>query len=321
MSWIKDNTFLVGLGTATLVGTAGLGFLAIKGISRFDAAQLNYETALSEAQQYEATPLYPNDTNRDGKIKALGEYKQQVQALQTAFEPYRPKDAKSVSPPEFSNSLKAVSEELTKAFDQASIKYPPGFFCGFDEYKTKPADGGTTALLGIQLDAVKHLMLDLAKSGATELKNIHRPSLPEEKGQKYEPGQTDVARPLPLEITFTARESAVRSFLSALTNPAQRYLVIRSLRIQNTKKEPPRVADAKIDAATAPASATPAPAAPAAGFVFPGDVSPTSPNNDAKPETSQAESGRIAGQVLGSEELHVFLRLDLMLLQPAKPLP
>lgn len=318
MSWIKDNTFLVGLGGASLAGVAGLGFLAFKGLSRYDVAQAAYESALTDAQSYEQTPLYPNDTNRDGKIKALGEYRQSVNVLQASFEPYRPKELKNISPPDFSNLLKASSDEVAKAFDAASVKYPAGFFCGFDEYKTKPVDGGTTGLLGVQLHSVKSLMLELAKAGVGELKNIHRPSLPEEKGQKYEPTASDVARALPLEITFTARESSVRKFLSSLTNPGQQYLVIRSLRIQNTKKEPPRAADAKLDPPAAAGGTSPT--APTGGFVFPGDSATAQPA-EAAPEETPKDSSRIAGQVLGSEDLHVFIRADLMLFQPAKPLP
>jgi hypothetical protein len=319
MSWIKDNTFLVGLGGATLAGAVGLGFFAFKGLSRYDAAQASYESALSDAQSSEQTPLYPNDTNRDGKIKALGEYRQAVNALQASFEPYRPKELKNISPPDFSNLLKASSDEVTKAFDAASVKYPAGFFCGFDEYKTKPVDGGTTGLLSLQLQSVKALMHEIAKSGVSELKNLHRPSLPEEKGQTFAPNPTDVARALPLEITFTARESAVRKFFSSLSASGQPYLVIRSIRIQNTKKEPPRASDAKLDPPAAANAATPS--APAGGFVFPGDATSSAPAADTPPEEKANDASRIAGQVLGSEELNVFMRIDLMLFQPAKSLP
>jgi hypothetical protein len=177
-------------------------------------------------------------------------------------------------------------------------------------------------MLEYQLDGIRNLMLALAKSGASKLNNVHRPLLPEEGGNPWQPQPDQVARPLPLEITFTGPEKSVREFLSAISSPARQYVVVRSLRIANAKKDPPRAADAKFDnpAATPSSSGNPFGAAfPEGAFT----ETPTEGAGDAaapKPAPA-ADSSRILAQVLGNEELIVFLRLDLLQFLPAKTLP
>ncbi len=321
MSWIKENKFLAGLLGGTLLGVVGLYFLASSGGSRYDAAKERYDAASSEVSTYKKMPLYPSDANRDGKKKALNDYKEATEKLQSAFDAFRPKELKNTSPQEFTNRLKSVNDEVRKAFDDAGTKVPEAFFCGFESYKTNLARSGATGILDYQLGAVQNLMLALAKSGATELKNLHRPTLPEEDGNPYKPGDADVARPLPLEITFQGPEKAVRAFVSALSKTDERYFVIRSLRISNAKKEPPRAADAKFEK---PADAK-APAEGAfggGGFVLPGDEpKPAEAATPAPAAPAPADSSRILAQVLGNEEVQIFLRIDLMQFLPSKKLP
>lgn len=321
MSWIKENKFLAGLIGGTLLGVVALYWVGAKGSGRYTTAKEEYDAAASDAMGIEKLPVYPTDVNRDGKRKALDDYKKATESLQAAFEGFRPKEIKNVSPQEFTNNLRAVNAEVREAFGKATV-VPEPFFCGFENYKTNLARGNSTGILNYQLDSIRHLMLALAKSGATELKNLHRPALPEEDGKDFTPGPADVARRLPLEITFQGPEKAVRAFVSALTKADNQYVVIRSLRIANAKKEPPRAADAKFE--------KPATAKSAAvdnvfggGFVLPGEEPKP---EEAKPAEAAvvpppADSSRILAQVLGNEEVQVFLRLDLMQFLPAKKLP
>jgi len=139
-----------------------------------------------------------------------------------------------------------------------------------------------------------------------------------------------VARGLPLEITFKGPEKAVRAFLSSIAKPDGYYIVIRSLRITNEKKGPPRTADAKFDK---PAGAKPGAAKDPFGEFFTPDAEPTpapapgaTPAPGAAPAPAPAPAppiadNRILSQVLGDEQLQVFIRLDLMQFLPAKKLP
>ncbi len=331
MTWIKDNKFLVALIGTTLVGMILLYIVGSKGISSYEQAKEEFDTAASEASSFERLALYPRAENRDGKSKALEDYRKSIEALQAAFEPFRTAETPNISPQEFTNRLKAVNDEILAAFADSGTTVPDAFFAGFEDYKTTLARGNATGMLEFQLRAIKDLMLALANSGASGLKNFHRPPLPEEQGKPFQPQPADIARPLPLEITFTGPEQSVREFLSAINKLEGRFVVIRSLRIANSKKEPPRAADAKFESPTAAAAA---PAAPAAAdifggaFVLPADDAPAAadaekaPGEAAPPPAPKpADSSRILAQVLGDEELQVFLRLDILQFLPAKPLP
>lgn len=324
MSWIKENKFLAGLLGGTLVGVVALYFVGSRGAGSYDTAKEQFDLAAGEASAFERLSLYPTTENANAKRKALDEYKQSADELQAAFEPFRPKEITNISPQDFTNKLKTVNDEVRKALNDGGTKVPDAFFCGFEGYKTNPAAGPATGILGYQLDFIKSLMLSLAKSGASELKNLHRPLLAEEEGKEFKPADAAVARALPLEITFSGPEKAVRAFLSSITKPEGKYVVIRSMRISNAKKDPPRTADAKFEA---PRAARPAAGeAFSGGFVLPGEEPATPTDKPAEapapaPAPAPSDSSRILAQVLGNEEVQVFLRLDLMQFLPAKKLP
>lgn len=327
MSWIKDNKFAVGLGGGTLVGAVLLYFVGAKGASRYEKANEDFVAASGEVSNILKLQLAPKPENRDGKAKALDEYRKSAETLQAAFDAFRPKELKNVSPQEFTDHLKSVNDEVRKAFDDAGTKVPDPFFCGFEKYKTSVASGNTTGILDYQLNGIKSLMLSLAKSGATELKNLHRPSLLEEDGKEFKASDSDVARALPLEITFTGPEKSVRAFVSSIVKPEGQYVVIRSIRVTNAKKDPPRTADAKFEKPSAKPAAGASENVFGGGFVLPGeepkadDKKPAAAPTPAPAPAPAADSSRILSQVLGSEDVNVFLRLDLMQFLPAKKLP
>lgn len=324
MSWINDNKFMVGLGGGTLAGAILLYVVGSQGSKSYDVAKEQYDAAATEASGYEKLPLYPRTENKDGKSKALGEYRQAVESIQNQFAPFLPKEIKNVTPQEFTNHLLAANTEVRKAFEESGTTVPEPFFVGFEKYRTSLAPGNATGILDYQLGAVKNLMLALAKAKPSELKNLYRPLLPEDDGQAYTPPATLTARPLPLEITFTGTEKSAREFLSTIVKPDNQYFVVRSLRVTNVKKDPPRAADAQFDKP----AAKPAEAGGGAfggAFVLPGDepAAAATPATPAAPADTPkaADSSRILSQVLGNEQVHVFLRLDLLQFLPAKKLP
>lgn len=322
MSWIQDNKFIAGLGGGTFLGVALLAFLGIKGSSRYEAAMEKFVAASEEVGAMEKLPLYPKTANKDGKAKALAEYTRSLETLQTAFEPYRSKQVTNVTPQEFTTALLAANAEVSKAFEEAGTTVPEAFFLGFEGYKTTLAPAKTTGVLKFQLSAITKLMLALAKAKPTALKNLYRPPLPEEEGQAYTPSATAVARSFPLEITFTGSENSARQFVTALSSSENQLVVIRSLRVTNEKKDPPKAGDAKFDM---PAEEKPAAGDGGAfggGFVLPGDEPAVdAPAVESKPTPKAVDTSRILAQVLGSEQIQVFLRLDILEFLPAKKLP
>jgi hypothetical protein len=324
MSWIKENKFIVALGGGTLAGVVALYLVGASGANRYEDAKAQFDEAAAEALGFERLALYPQVANRDGKRKALDEYIKSTAALQEAFEKFRPKEIQNVSPQEFTDRLKAADEEIRKAFDDAGTILPDAFFAGFESYKTSLAPADTTGILAYQLDSIKQILLELAKSRPTELKNLHRPSLSEESDQPHTPLPDAVARPLPLELTFVGTERAAREFLSSIVKPEQQFVVIRALRISNTKKDPPQASDASFEKPADPAAGA-ATDTFGGGFVLPGeDEAPAAedaPAEDAAPSVAPVDSSRILAQVLGNEDVQVFVRLDVLQFLPSKKLP
>lgn len=322
MSWIKDNKFMVALGGGTFAGVILLYVVGSQGSKRYDEATAQYGAAAGEAAIFEKSALYPTIENKNEKSKALGDYVKAVESIQSAFAPYRPKEIKNLTPQEFTTHLLAANTEVRKAFEEAGTAVPEAFFMGFEKYKDRLASPNTTGTLDYQLGSIKTLILALAKAKPTELKNLYRPPLPEDEGQVFAPPATMAARPFPLEITFTGPEKSAREFISSIDKQDNQYIVVRSLRVTNAKKDPPRAADAQFEKA---ASTKPAAAADpfGGGFVLPGDDTPAAAATPEKPAVAPkaADSGRILSQVLGNEQVQVFLRLDLLEFLPAKKLP
>lgn len=329
MSWIQDNKFLVGLGGVTLVGAAALAFVGVQQSSRYTAASERYQEASSKAEGSVSLPLYPTTANRDGKAKAVADYRESVNGLQTAFGKFRPEPFQNIAPQEFTTRLKAANDEVRAAFEAGKTTLPDAFFSGFEGYTGALARENATGLLDYQLGAAKEMLLALAAAKPTALVNVYRPRLPEEDGTAWKPGPTDVSRPLPFEITFSGPESAARAFLSSLAKSDKYYYVIHTVRIANERKTPPLSADAKFDPiAPPPTSGAETPGTTA--FALPdAPADPNAPAAPAAPEPAPApapaepaaDSGRILSQVLGNEDVQVFVRLDVLQFLPVKELP
>ena len=158
----------------------------------------------------------------------------------------------------------------------------------------------------------------LAAAGPSELKNLHRPPLDEEEGKEFKRADNQVARALPIEVTFRASEKSVRSFFSALSKLDKHYAVVRSIRVSNVKKDPPRTSDAKFEN-PADAASQAAPADGAADLLA--QLTEAQPATEASNDSAPKAGVRILSQVLGMEELDVFVRIDLMQLLPPLKLP
>jgi len=321
MSWIKENKFIAGLAATTLVVLGILYFFGSSAAAKYDEAKQKFDEANSEATSFESMALYPKVENKAGKTKALDEYRKAVEGLQASFEPFRSKELENVSSQAFTDSLRLADEELRKAFEQAGTKVPDAFFVGFERYQASLAPERNTGILSFQLQAIKQTLLDLAKSSPSALLNLYRPNLAEEDGQAYAPGPNDVARALPFEISFIGPERSAREFLSAITKLDKYFISIKSLRVSNAKKDPPKASDAKFDAKAKPAAAK-AETAFGEGISLPGDSAPAAGEQPAVAAPSPpVNSGRILSQVLGSEEIQVFVRLEVLQFLPAKKLP
>ncbi len=322
MSWIQENRFAAGLGGITAVAAIGLAVWISKAGSSYTAAKEEYATSAGEVARMEGEKLYPNEDNQQAKKKAVDDYDKAVQDLQKSFAPYRAATPPNVDPAEYSELLAKAKDTAAKAFEAAKVELPAEFFLGSEAYTTSPVKKEATGILTYQLEAISQLAANLAAAAPTKLINIHRPLLVEEEGKVFDTKGKSF-RALPVEISFNGTESSLRKFLSSLDDSGKFYYVVRSMRVINEKTKAPTAADGnfKTEEEAAPDAGGGAadPFGGAGGFVLPGEEAATPPPaGDAAAATpapaapAAADDGAILQQVLGSEKINVFLRIDII---------
>ena len=343
MNWIKQNPFLSGLFGGTLVLCGLLSIIATKGASKYQDSKIRFENAFREVTKSEKLQLYPIAQNRQAKIKALDDYNDSIDKLREFHSKFQIDPKVNLSTQEFTGHLKAANEEVVNAFKAAESKLPDDFFMGFNAYRSQLAKSGSTALLDYQLKALKHLLLGMAEARPTELSRIYRKKIVEEDDGIYEPAQDDVAREFSYEIVFKGSEASVRDFINKFGDNESYYYVIRSMRIENEKNTPPRISDAKFEKPAPagtdlsepfgvplfeevpPAEAGESQAVPevlpevAAPEVAVPEVRDASEKPTLiAPPVAAVDSTKILSQVLGDEELQVFIRFDILMFFPTK---
>lgn len=324
MSWIQENRFAAGLGGITAVAAIGLIALIVSANSGYTTAKDQYTTITGEIDGMTNGRLYPSDDNLSAKEKAVREYKESVGKLTEAFNKYKTATPPNIEPADFNTALAQGREAAAKAITDAKGEVPGDFFDGFELYKETAVKKEATGILTYQLGAVSQLMSGLAASGPVKLLNIHRPKLDEEDGKVFN-HEGKMFRALPFEIAFNCKEETFRKFLSSLDDSGKYYYVIRSMRISNDKQKAPTAADAEFKTAEE-AAATPAAGGgdfgAGGGFVLPGDDTPAAPTPPAPAPGGEAAPAAGAGdelilkQVLGSERINVFLRIDIVQFYP-----
>lgn len=327
MTWIKNNPFLVGLIGITVLICAALLFFGIMARGKYNEAKVGFEESYQAVSTSEGIPLYPTAENRDGKRKALVEYGQEIDDLRTLFDDYRPKTFDKVSSQAFTDRVKTASAEVAAALEAAGSELPTDFFLGFEQYRNQLAQSEATGILIYQLVGIKHAMMGLAEAKPSELISIYREPVPEETGLSYEPGETDVARNFGFEVVFRGSENSARKFISSLGETVPYYYIVRSVAIKNSKDIPPNVKDAKFESALVAKEAKVPDNPFGAAFGLPG-ADPAGEEGVLTAETvaapsaeAPADSSRILAQVLGGEEVLVFVRFDLTMFLPSKELP
>jgi hypothetical protein len=331
MSWIQENKFIVALGAGTAVIAGALLYVGSKGSARYQLALEEHQAAVSEVTRFERLPLYPQADHLDGKRKAIADYRESIIELQESFEKFAASESESVSPQELGNRMVALNDQVTSKLRDAGVVVPAAFFSGFEAYTASLANSAATPVLGQQIAMVESIMADLASAAPAELVNFRRERQPEEEGNSFSPAEGDIARAHSFELTFRGSEESARRFISRLADTDERFVVIRTLRISNESKAPPKSSDAQFAAAAGAADAPANPFGGAGGFggfFLPPDDDED--DEDAAPviapapaPAAAASSGgtRILGQVAGSELVQVFVRFDLLHFLPPAELP
>lgn len=317
----KEKKFIGILAGITVLIAGGLYVVAGQGSSRYTAAKDEFDSLSGEITNMQRLALFPSQQNLQAKQTELDKYKAEADQLATKLQAKRPKEMVNTDPQTFTNTLVKTADATLKAY--STVGLPKGFYLGFEDYVSTPAQGNATGILGYELTAISEVHAILAAAKPAQLLNFYREKLAEEKGETYTPPAGAGYRALPFEISFSGPESSVRAFINGLQSSKDHFFVIRSMRLVNEKQTGPKASDVEFDAKPAAAAGAAGDAAAAFGeaFVLPGDSepAPAEPKKDEAPAAPEADTSRILMQVLGAEKVQAFFRIDLLLFDAPAP--
>ena len=340
-SWIKNNKFEAFLLLLVVVVAVGSGLHGKDKGGLYEEAKGRYDGHSSSVSALVSKRPYPTLADADAYEKQVDDYEKTVSALEAKMLSYRPDKIESITPPKFIENLNAVRAEVIDAFDAQGVEHPGDqFYLGFKNYTGGLPKEGAAAQLNYQLSAMKAIFEVVSAAKPSALLNVHRAALAVEKDKAPEPvargrGGRRVAKSgsqkeppfdrLPVEISFVSSERVMRKIMSDLTSHPDYYFVVRSLRIQNEKRDQsPAKDDVEFDAPddaggdddpfpgfedNLPADDTGDSGVPAE----PGIEEPAVPALDAGDKGS-----RVLGQILGAEQINVLLEIEVLLFKGAK---
>lgn len=288
---LGKNKFFIGFGAALLLGSAAFGYLLAQAISDYNEADAKYNTQVTQLQQLQNLPLYPETAN----LKIVEEQKQMAQEM--AFSLYQRVapmafPLEPMTPEQFQDKLNTSVKTLVEKAAIMGVKLSDKFYLGFEEYRTATPRPDAAAVLGRQLKCIEYVVDTLIEKKVTGIGEIVRTRLSEEQ----DPTKLEVVTPknlshkgtktvelvskYPFEIQIVAEQKAFQSALNDLSKNEKQFFIIRPLVIQNQSEKAPKKND---------------------------------PNADRTNEIASKNGGGGAGKmryILGAEKLNVTLRFD-----------
>ena len=185
---IKENKFLIGLGTLTVLASGGLIFWGMSAGSSLDEVQgkiTSQKSALQRMQQLDPSPTPEAAEEKAANLEAVLVKAREAREKLLAF---NPKSLEDIPASQFSEKLKASVARVSALFPGEKA-LPKQFSLGFESYAQYLPPEEATGELAFQLESLEYLFTQLAESGGTEVVNLHRPKLPMEEGKEW-PGAT-----------------------------------------------------------------------------------------------------------------------------------
>ncbi|MBL9154695.1 MAG: Amuc_1100 family pilus-like protein [Verrucomicrobiales bacterium] len=248
---MKGNTWLAGyiLFTAILLG--GSGFFLFKSRSAYNETFEGWDSLKGKIIRFEKEVPYPSEDNEKKLEGIVTEYDGKVKALYESLSRYQKPLNAQLTDNEFANQIlkNKVADFLKLAGEKGmEVEKKEEFYLGFDAYKTTFPRPEIVPALGYQLDAIEHLLKQLAESGADKLSLLSREQLPGEVAPAdpatagdtppgIVPGQ--VVQKYPITLTFAADHRDFQEFLNRLANDKEYFFILRVLRVDNSSPDGP----------------------------------------------------------------------------------
>ena len=346
MSWVQENKFIAGLAGGTALVGGLIAFFAVSQGGQYEEKVTEYQGLEAKYKKLQKSNPFPSSGNLRSRQENVAKYEALIKDVHQTFEGFKVGELKKLSSEKFGNRRVTMEKNLRDAFAKAGTTLPEDTAFGFERYVSSPARSEATSMLNYQLDVVQWLLGELAVAKPSEINTFLRTPLEIESGKVRAPEQPvsrkrgkkkkKSSKPpapikkaytlMPMELAFTGNESSLREFLKSMVNSEKYFFAIRALRVRNTKQSAPNVKDAGF-ASRRPSRELPSTPSnegdPFAGLLTPdGEGQPIEGGGD-QGSVQNVEGARILKQVLGGEEVHVFIRFDVVFIKeeasPAKP--
>ncbi|MFT5883431.1 MAG: hypothetical protein ACI9FG_001946 [Crocinitomicaceae bacterium] len=342
MSWIQENKFTAALAGVTAVGSIVLISLSMGKGDDIASAQIKLKKALRNEKSIQSVQPFPNRENLEHKQSTVNDYEKGARSLQRQFAAYRPnaKDVEDFAPDKFSAIVSSYRNRLNKKFKKNDVELPDQCVYGFEAYANKFPRPEATGELSYQIKAMEWLFSELANNKPEALLNVVRDKFDLEsapvavtRGRRGRRGRNAVEQEpeyyvMPLELSFRSDEKVLSNFLEEIANTDKYPFVIRSMHIQNERMTPPTEGDAEFEKAAIAGGGNDffdfapdfenegnagEPDEPleglnrnVAGAVLPVAAAPVVGDD--------SDDTRLLKPILGGENVNVFLKLNLILL-------
>ncbi len=342
MDWIKEHKTLSGILGVILAGFIALAVMLWGSYSAYAEALETHGNTDKKLGRLESLPLYPNKENLDAKSQLVSQYEAEVTKLQKTLLNLQP-PLVEISETDFQAKLKQrMAETRQKAgANEETSRIPKNFAFGFDIYVNSLPAAGTAKDLNDYLDGVDAIVQLALDSGVKKIDSLTRSDLPSEKGgaasaptqsstssfvkpapsssaagrkpAAEEAPKTQVVERRQVTMKVVADQGPLQALLNGLASASKMhyFTVVRVLRIENEKMDGPS------RALSVPAKTETAP--PATGLGAISDPEAVEAPKPAGPEVviAPAAAPVDAIAVMGQEQLHAYLEIDIVRYLPA----
>ena len=256
MNWFKENPFLTTLTAITVLGTAATTYLALDASARHAEAQSYYDTQLNNLRSLEAKKPFPNKEHAEKVAELFQTYMSEVDAYRMTLLEYE-EPIEEITPQEFQDELRKSVTALQLKATENKVTIVEDFFYGFNDYQSTLPSAQDAPLLNREFIVIRKLVDSLVDLGVVSIDSLVRQPPPIQAPPPSRPGQPHAPEQPASAISFNtfalAFTASQEKFLTAFQSiPAgNRFLLIRSLLIENTNPAPP----ARVATTPAPSEA------------------------------------------------------------------
>ena len=334
MNWLKENSFLVGLISATVVLAGALLFLMTQSLAQYHETVETYQLAVRKLQALQNRSPFPSPENLEKSRALVDQYKAELSSLRDMLAEFRPPhdnttqiespklqhkakgqapNISDVQPQEFQDDLRVAVNQIVEKAAAAGVELPTGFYLGFSQYANSLPNEWAAPILARQLQVIEKVVTNLIDLKIRSIDSLNRLPLPEESGSPPVKAAEDPAKTgkqpspkpsgytrMPFDLAFTAEQGKLRLGFNSLLD-SEHFLVVRNLAIQNTARVGPPLSR------QSPPS-TPLSTPPAGGSMNAAEHSSSGGSSPQK----RAENPGSLNVILGRELVKTSMRIEIV---------